>query len=145
MSIDSRESALIAARAAIEKQAEDVIVMDLRSLSSVTDFFVICTGLSARQITALAESLQHSLQQHGCPVWHIEGTASAGAGGPEQEPQWVLLDCGDIVIHLFGQDARSFYGLERLWADAPRLPIPDQSVRIPSLPRPPKGRATPPD
>lgn len=118
--------ALLAAQAALDKHAEDVVVMDLRSLSTVTDFFVICTAASGRQLIALKEHLEASLDQQGSPVWHTEGAAlPVGPASPfSQESQWVLMDCGEIVIHLFDQHARAFYRLEELWADAPRVLLP---------------------
>ena len=117
--------ALLAARAALETHAEGVVVMDLRSLSTVADFFLICTAGSSRQLTALKEHIEDVLSQRGWPVWHAEGMAmSAGASrGLAEEPQWVLLDCGNLIVHLFDQHARAFYRLEDLWADAPRVPV----------------------
>lgn len=99
------------------------MVVDLRSLSIVTDFFVVCTAGSGRQITALKDHMDAVLSQRGCPVWHIEGEASAPARGVTRNPQWVLMDYGDIVVHLMDQQARTFYQLEQLWADAPRVPL----------------------
>ncbi len=113
------------ARAALEKQAEDVSVIDLRALSSVTDFFVVCTVLSGRQLSAVAEHIEGACRRAGSRVGHVEGvpapTASARSGSAE--PQWVLIDCGDVVVHVFDQSARAFYRLEQLWADAPRVPL----------------------
>ena len=123
--LDSQARALIAARAALEKHAEGVVVMDLRSLSTVADFFVICTAGSGPQITALKEHIEAALKRHGGAVWHIEGSAAS----PEvlralnHHSQWVLMDCGEIVVHLLDEQARTFYRLEQLWADAPRIPI----------------------
>ena len=116
---------MIAARAALDKQAEEVLVMDLRSLSSITDFFVVCTAGSARQLDALKEHLEAVLAERGCPVWHTEGVSSPAAPGRSANHglQWVLIDCGDIVVHLMDQPTRSFYRLEDLWADAPQIPV----------------------
>ena len=123
--IDSRAMALIAARAALEKHAEDVTVMDLRSLSTVTDCFVICTGGSVRQLKALKEHIEQALSQQGHRVWHVEGiTSNTGPpGAMAPAPHWVLMDCGDVVVHLLDARARELYQLERLWADAPRIPL----------------------
>jgi len=100
--------------------------MDLRGLSSVADFFLICTAGSARQLDAIGDHIEETLAKHGGAVWHTEG--APGAGGPPkilpQTPQWVLMDCGDVVIHLLDQETRLFYRLEDLWADAPRVPLP---------------------
>ena len=123
--LNSQAKALLTARAALDKQAEGVVVMDLRGRSSVTDFFVVCTAASSRQIAALQEHLSRALAQRGCRVWHTEGAASSAGvrRGRVHELEWVLMDCGDIVVHLLDQPARAFYRLEELWADAPRLSV----------------------
>ena len=117
----------MAARAAFDKQAEDVLILDLRTLSSLTEFFVICTGGSHRQIEALAEHIETALARQGCLVRHTEGLASLASGesvsGMTHPPQWVLMDCGEIVVHLLDQPTRAFYRLEDLWADAPRVAV----------------------
>ena len=112
----SQARALVIARAALEKQAEDVVVMDLRELSTVADFFVVCTAGSGRQINALKDHIEAALKQHAGAVRHTEDSIG-------REPQWVLMDCGDIVVHLLDAQARDFYRLEQLWADAPRIPV----------------------
>ncbi len=123
-SLDSRLKAVLAARAALEKQAEDVLVIDLRALSSVTDFFVICTGTSTRHLDALKDHLEAQLEQQGQPPWHVEGPGPEPHGSAHPAAwHWILMDCGDIVVHLFDAPARTFYQLERLWADAPRLSL----------------------
>lgn len=101
------------------------MVLDLRALSTVTDFFLICTADNSTHVTALKEHLQDVLSQHRAPVWHTEGAPGA-LGRSLDEPQWVLLDCGDVVVHLLDRRAREFYRLEELWADAPRLPVDEQ-------------------
>lgn len=114
--------------------------MDVRALSSVTEFFVICTADNVRQLGAMADYVQATLAQAGCSVGHIEGASSApsiGTGTAAIEPQWVLMDCGDVVVHLFDQPTRAFYQLEALWADAPRLALEQSSEA------PPAGSATP--
>ena len=123
--IDSQAKALLAARAALEKHAEDVAVMDLRGVSTVADFFIVCTAGSGPQIRALQDHIETTLARHQCPVDHTEGTLSSGAARAfTPEFQWVLMDCGEIVVHLFNRYARGFYRLEDLWADAPRVPLP---------------------
>ena len=128
---------MTAAQAALEKQGEAVLVLDVRAVSTVTDFFVICTAGSSRQVEALKDHVETTLLQRGCPVGHIEGaiaprqrsrpfTPPFRAGFPE-EPLWALMDYGDLVVHLFDQRARAFYRLEDLWADAPRIPIESAS------------------
>jgi ribosome-associated protein len=124
--LDSRTNALAAARAASDKQAEDVVVLDLRGISTIADFFLICTADNSRHLDALKEHLAAELFRRGSRVEHTEGAAGAPAGkAPGQEPslRWVLMDCGDLIIHLFDRQSRDFYRLEDLWADAPRLPL----------------------
>ena len=123
--LDSSDHALTAARAALEKHAEDVQVIDVRGLSSVTDFFVICTAASSRQVDALKEHIEAALAARGCSVWHTEGTMVSARSAPSGVGalQWILMDCGPVVVHLFDQPTRDFYRLEDLWADAPRIAL----------------------
>ncbi len=136
--IESRQKALIAANAALDKQAEDVTVIDMRALSTVTDFFIVASASTTRQIAAITEWIDHELARCGGSVLHIEGLgqpAFAKRRTTATPPglsasgfdglSWVLMDCGDLVVHVFNPPAREFYQLERLWADAPRLPTDD--------------------
>ena len=111
---DSHRTAVAAARAALEKKADEVVVLDLRGVSGYTDFLVIGSGGSDRQLEAIAESVEKELTTHGHRVIGSEGQR----GG-----RWVLLDFGDVVVHVFHQDERAHYDLEGLWADAPRIEI----------------------
>ena len=128
--IESQAKALTSARAALDKQAEGVVILDVRSLSSVADFFVICTAGSARQIDALQQHIEETLRERGAGVWHTEaaGPSALATSALAASLQWVLMDCGDIVVHLFDERARAFYRLEDLWADAPRLALPSHSA-----------------
>ncbi len=113
------------AHAALDKQAEDVVVLDLRGISTITDFFVIGTAGSTRQLEALRDHIEVQLTAAGGTVWHTEGLG-IGVGAVEtgpDGPHWVLLDCGELVVHLLDQRARGSYRLEELWADAPRLAL----------------------
>lgn len=107
--LDGRGVAIRAARAAAEKKAIDVQVLDLRGIFPVADYFVVCSGRSVPQIRAIAREVQNRLAELGFKFLRCEGT-------PESE--WVLLDYGDVVVHIFSEEARCFYGLERLWGDA---------------------------
>ncbi len=109
---DSRRTAVMAARAAMEKKAEEVVVLDLRGVSGYTDFLVIGSGQSDRQIESISESVEKELKSQGHRVVGTEGQR----GG-----RWVLLDFGDVVVHVFHQEERGHYDLEGLWADAPRV------------------------
>lgn len=115
-------------------------MLDLQQVSSVADFFVLATAESRRQALAITESVEAELKQKGQRVWHVEGltplnprrsaraaghAARAAEAAPEVgEPQvWIVMDCGELVLHLFTPAARQFYQLERLWGDAPRIPL----------------------
>jgi ribosome-associated protein len=102
------------AQAALSKKGEDVVLLDLRGLSSVTDFYVIATGNGPRQVSALADAIDDDMKKKGV---HLIGSEGRAAG------TWVLLDFGDVVAHLFDADTRAHYDLEGNWADAPREKI----------------------
>jgi len=113
----SREKALSCARAAIDKKAENIKVLNLTELSSFTDYFVICSGTSDRQVQAIADSVEYAMSSAGFDIISAEGYS---------EGRWVLMDFGDIVIHIFQDALREYYDLESLWADAPRVKIPPE-------------------
>ncbi|MBI3320490.1 MAG: ribosome silencing factor [Candidatus Omnitrophica bacterium] len=116
---------MLVAQAALNKQAEDVLVMDLRRVSNASDFFVLATATSHRQMLAISEQVEQELKQVGQRVWNVEGlkAESRWREQPVHELSWVLMDCGDVVVHVFTAPARDFYRLERLWADAPRVSL----------------------
>ena len=101
-----------AVRAALDKKAEDVVVLDLRKAGGFTDFFVICTGGNPRQITAIADGVRDTLKRD----FDERPTLTEGIDRSE----WILLDYFDFVVHVFSRDCRAFYGLERLWGNAER-------------------------
>jgi len=115
----SRELAIAAARAASSKKAQDVVVIEVRDLIVITDFFVIATGTSDRQVRTVAQEIEEALRAHGMKPLRREG---------EREGRWVLLDFVDFVAHVFHQEQREYYGLERLWSDAPLIEWEDQAV-----------------
>jgi ribosome-associated protein len=100
---------LTAVRAAESKQARDIAVLDVRGVTSFADYFVICTAANTRQIHAIADEVEMQLKKHGEQPSSVEGYRHA---------EWVLLDYGDLVVHIFSQKARVYYDLERLWRDA---------------------------
>jgi len=104
----------LAARAAFEKNAIDVAVLDLQGLSGIADFFLICSARSTTQADTVAEAVRMALRVHGARPKHVEGSAASG---------WLLLDYGDVVVHVFLEATRGFYALERLWGDAPLLTV----------------------
>lgn len=110
--LDSKEIATLCARIADNKKAEDVSIYDVRKLTYITDFFVICSGFNNRQLQSIANDIELELQKEGIRPLGIEGYSDA---------QWILLDFGDVVVHLFDKDKRHFYDIELLWGDAPKL------------------------
>ncbi|MEL1133961.1 ribosome silencing factor [Desulfitobacterium sp. THU1] len=92
-----------------EKKGRDAILLDLKGISMVTDYFLIVTGNSTTQVKAITDNLTDKLPELGVTVLRVEGL---------QEAKWVLVDCGDLVIHIMTPDQREFYNLERLWGDA---------------------------
>jgi ribosome-associated protein len=102
----------LSVKASQDKKAEDIIVLDLRDISSFTDFFVIVTGNSTRQNTAIYESIEQELKKGRLMPIGVEGRNLA---------EWILIDYGSFVVHVFSKQARGYYSLEKLWGDAPRL------------------------
>ena len=109
---ESREIAVTAARAAAAKQAVDVTILDVHGLIVITDYFVICSGQTDRQIKTLVEEVEKAVREIGEKPIRREG---------DTDSRWVLLDYIDVVVHVFAQEEREYYDLERLWRDAPRL------------------------
>ena len=107
---DSREMATLAARTAADKQGQAVVVLDVRELITITDYFVICSGSSDRQVKTLSDEIVRVLKARGVRPVRREGEAAA---------KWVLLDFVDFVVHVFNREEREFYRLENLWRDAP--------------------------
>lgn len=106
-----QEAAKLAGELALSKKAQGVVLLDLRKLSPLADFFVLASGDSDIQVRAIADAIVEGLGESGWTVWHVEGY---GHG------RWILLDYVDLVIHVFHEEARRFYALERLWGDAVR-------------------------
>ena len=115
-STDPRETALLCVRYALDKKAYDLLLLDVSGLTSLADFFLICTGRSDTQVQAIAQSIEESLGKLGRKPRMIEGLS----GG-----QWVLMDYGDVVVHIFLESTRAFYDLERLWARATAVTLPE--------------------
>lgn len=108
------ERALVVARVAEENRGRDITILDMRELTTLFDFFVIVTGTSRRQLHAMSEEIDRVLEQE-------MGDRRLGVEGYE-ESRWILLDYGDIVVHLFDAETRQYYALEDLWSRAPRIP-----------------------
>lgn len=99
-------------QAAMGRKAEGIVVLDVRELTSIADTFIICSGRSNRQVSAIAEHIERFLKEHKIRALSVDG---------KKEGHWVLMDYGDIVIHVFYEETRSFYDLEGLWVDAARI------------------------
>ena len=107
-----------AVQAALDKKAQDVVVLDLRGTPAFTDFFVLCSGLNQRQVKAIADAVEETLRQVKVRPAHIEGYDRA---------DWVLMDYFTFIVHVITPQTRAFYGLERLWGDAERIEVNEDS------------------
>jgi ribosome-associated protein len=112
----SWEKALLLVSAALEKKACDLVLMEVREFTSIADYFIVCSGRSDRQVQSIAQGVEESSRQAGTAPRSIEGTSRG---------HWVLMDFSDIVVHIFYQPVREFYDLDGLWADAPRVRLPE--------------------
>jgi ribosome-associated protein len=116
----SAERALLAARAADDKKGEDIEVLDVGDVIGILDLFVITSAPNTRQVRTIVEEVEHQLHEHaGVKPRAVEGL---------DDLSWVLLDYGDLAVHVFLTETRAFYGLERLWADAARVPWSDAAA-----------------
>ncbi|MBN2848106.1 MAG: ribosome silencing factor [Coriobacteriia bacterium] len=115
--MEPRDIAVLAAEAAAEKKAEDIVVLDVVATLVITSYFVVATGRNDRQVRTIADEVEDTLRE-------TAGIKPIGREG-EREGRWVLLDFGEVVVHVFQPDEREFYRLEKLWADAPRVALPE--------------------
>ena len=109
-----------AVRAALDKKAMDVVVLDLRHTPAFTDFFLLCSGQNTRQVQAIADAIEEALRESKVRPSHIEGYSRA---------EWVLMDFFSFIVHVFTPQTRDFYSLERLWGDAERIEVSDEPKR----------------
>lgn len=114
--MDSREKALYCAQCACDKKADNIAILELKEVSSLADYFIVCSGTSDRHVQAIATNIEISMKQEGSLPLGIEGV---------REAKWVLLDYADIIIHVFQENERLFYDLEGLWTECPRIPFAD--------------------
>lgn len=117
MTFESKAKALKIYQVLDDKKAIDVKILYVGELTTVTDYFVIATGNSAIHVKALCDEIEKKLYEEGIYINHIEGYNSAG---------WILIDCDDVVVHLFKKEERAFYNLERLWGDAKEVVLDNQ-------------------
>lgn len=118
---DDLSKLMVAAQAASERKAIDIVALDIRAIASFAEFFLVCSGTSTRQVQAIADEVMERMRsERDVRPLHTEGYESG---------TWVLLDYGDVIVHIFTDDSRQFYQLERLWRDAERVPLPEEITR----------------
>ncbi|WP_261129561.1 ribosome silencing factor [Bacillus sp. Marseille-Q3570] len=110
----SNELVELSVRALDDKRAENIVVLDVQGISLVADYFIICHGNSEKQVEAIAREVKDRAQENEYPVKRLEGL---------DQSRWVLIDLGDVIVHIFHKDDRMYYNLEKLWGDAPTLNI----------------------
>nr|WP_295969540.1 ribosome silencing factor [uncultured Bacillus sp.] len=108
--MNNRQLLETAVKAADDKRAEDIVVLNMNGISLVADYFIICHGNSDKQVQAIANEMKDKVLELGYDIKRMEGY---------DEAKWILVDLGDVVAHIFHRDERSYYNLERLWGDAP--------------------------
>jgi len=114
----------------LDKKASDLIVFEVGGLTTVADYFIVCSAESHRQVRAIRDHIDATLSKQGCRLYSTEG---------EETGRWILMDYSDLIVHIFKDDVRPFYALERLWGDAPRLEVASDAAAVPSgLPQPAK-------
>lgn len=116
----AKNIALACAKAAEEKQAGEIVILDMRKLSSISDYFVICSGASDRQVKAIAEGVIDALSPEGTRCYHSEGW---------RDCTWIVLDFVDVIVHVFQEEARERFQIERLWGDAKRVETPQSKAK----------------
>ena len=114
--MDSKELLKVVVEAADSKRAEDIVALDVQGISLLADYFVIMQANSERQVKAVADIIEEKVEETGFEVRNVEGKDGAN---------WILLDLGDVVVHVFKTETRQFYNLEKLWSDAPLADIAD--------------------
>ncbi|GIW43375.1 MAG: ribosomal silencing factor RsfS [Candidatus Binatia bacterium] len=114
--LSARNAAFVCAKAALDKKAYDLVLLDVSELTSLADYFLICSGRSDTQVQAIAQAVEEAMYRAGHKPLAIEGY---------RHGHWVVEDFGDVVVHIFFEPVREFYDLERLWAKAPRVSLPE--------------------
>jgi ribosome-associated protein len=113
---ESWEKALLCAQAALDKKAYDLVILEVGEFTTIAQYFVVCTGRSDIQVQAICRAIEEALEKAKSKPLAIEGFTHG---------QWVLIDCGDVVIHVFYETARQFYNIEGLWGQAPQRQLPE--------------------
>ncbi|MCS7203172.1 MAG: ribosome silencing factor [Thermodesulfovibrio sp.] len=112
--MDAKQKALKIAYLLQDKKAHEVLILELKDLTIITDYFVICSAFSTTQVRALSEYVEEMMDKEGFNLFGIEGFSYA---------HWILMDYGDVIVHIFLEETRRYYNLERLWLDAPRIQL----------------------
>jgi ribosome-associated protein len=107
---------VLVSRFALERKAYDLVVMEVGDLTSIADYFIVCSGRSDRQVQSIAQGIEENLRGMGVRPHSVEGAARG---------QWLLMDFSDVIVHIFYEPVREFYDLEGLWSDAPRAQLPE--------------------
>jgi ribosome-associated protein len=115
MTTDSRTKSLLCLKVAMEKKAQNPVLLELKGMASFTDYFLLCSGKSDRQVQAIAQAIEEALRKKGIRPLGQEGV---------REGKWILMDYDDVVVHIFLEPVRKFYDLEGLWMDAPQINLP---------------------
>jgi ribosome-associated protein len=110
--------------ASLEKKAKELVILNVSAISAFADYFILCSGTSDRQVRAIADAIQENLKKAGMLPLGVEGEAGS---------KWILLDYDDVIIHVFLDSVRSFYDLERLWSETPRMAVPDETASLKAL------------
>lgn len=119
--ITSWDKALLLTRFALEKKACGLVVLDVHELTSIADYFIVCSGRSDRQVQSIAQGLEENFVELGMKPYAVEGA---------QRGHWVLMDFSDVIVHVFYQPVREFYDLDGLWGHAPRATLPEPYAKL---------------
>ncbi len=119
MTLTTKEKAIKIATLLDNKKANDIKILEVKELTIITDYFVICSADSTTQVKALTEHLEETMKLEGFKLFGIEGVSNA---------RWILMDYGDVIVHIFLEETRRYYDLERLWLDAPRITFDGTTV-----------------
>jgi ribosome-associated protein len=119
--ISSWDKALLLTRLALEKKAYDLVVLNVHALTSIADYFILCSGRSDRQVQSIAQGLEENAVDDGVKPYAVEGT---------QRGHWVLMDFSDVIVHVFYEPVREFYDLDGLWSHAPRAALPEAYTKL---------------
>jgi ribosome-associated protein len=119
--LTSWEKTLLLTRLALEKKAYDLVVLNVRELTSIADYFILCSGRSDRQVQSIAQGLGENAADEGVKPFAVEGA---------QRGHWVLMDFSDVIVHVFYEPVREFYDLDGLWGHAPRATLPEAYAKL---------------